>query len=294
MSISIVVWAACATGLVLLSPRLVHIPHWSFFIILDQWSAPLICWVAPNNQLDKIFNYICTCTLNIDKVKNLNDSSFVKNICLSLMALRRNDSPRTDSKTIIKVKDGFWHSLVAFFLIFQILTARCLQNPILVLQRGQLQFIGFFCPRRLKQGSQKICPHGSTWKGSWRRSRHTGQITSSASSDSSGSPSSNSWCLYEKVQRLNYYWTTFNFASFLSFSFLTIFALSLSLYSFSLCLLFFLIFSFCFFDRKTISSSVEDSLLASAWSLSVLLSSLVPEMMSLSPLLVSAWSISYQ
>ena len=87
---------------------------------------------------------------------------------------------------------------------------------------------------------------------------------------------------------------TFSFASFLSFSFLTIFALNLSLNIISLCLLFFLIFSFCFFDRRTISSSVDDSLLASAWSDSVLLSSLEPEMMSLSPLLVSAqpsWSL---
>ena len=82
--------------------------------------------------------------------------------------------------------------------------------------------------------------------------------------------------------------STFSFASFLSFSFLTIFSLNLSLYNISLRLLFFRNFSFCFFERRTISSSVDDSLLASAWSDSVLLSSLEPEMMSLSPLLVSA------
>ena len=122
------------------------------------------------------------------------------------------------------------------------------------LQSGQLQFMGFFCPSLRRHGSQKMWPQGSTWKGSWSRSRQTGQITSSGRVLSSGSASRSS----------------LNLAAFFSSCLFCSLRAPLSVPS--LLLLFLLSFSFCFLVLTVRSSSVEeDSLLASsAWSDSVL------------------------
>ena len=75
----------------------------------------------------------------------------------------------------------------------KLLPCLCSQYAIRWRHIGQSVFIGFLLASLRRQGSQNICLQGIAAKGSWSKSKHTGQIRLGSKASNSGSASKISW-----------------------------------------------------------------------------------------------------